>query len=88
MSIGLTRYSARQFALINFLSAQIWAAITIVASYLLGDQILQLLEWMKHHWYLALPLAALFALALLTFFKRVEARIMAKRRPRRPQTTD
>jgi len=61
MSIGLTRFSAKKFAIINFISALIWASITIVLSYIFGEEILDLLHWVKAHWYLALPLGALIA---------------------------
>ena len=33
MSIGVTRYSAKTFAIINFISALIWAASTIILAY-------------------------------------------------------
>jgi membrane protein DedA with SNARE-associated domain len=82
MSIGLTRYSAKKFALINFISAQIWAAITIVLAYIFGEQILEILEYAKHHWYLALPLAALFLAGIGYSFKRIEENILHRRRER------
>ena len=41
MSIGITKYPAKKFALINLLSAWAWAAITITPAYLLGEQIPQ-----------------------------------------------
>ncbi len=59
MAIGLTRFSAKKFALINFFSALVWAAFTIIPSYIFGEEILSLLHWVKAHWYYALPLAAL-----------------------------
>jgi len=59
MAIGLTRFSAKKFAIINFFSALVWAALTIVPSYIFGEEILNLLHWVKAHWYYALPLAAL-----------------------------
>ena len=82
MSIGLTRYSARKFALINFLSAQVWAAITIVLAYLFGKQILQVLEFAKHHWYFALPMAALILSGVLYTFHRIENNILNRRAKR------
>ena len=82
MSIGLTRYSAKKFALINFLSAQVWAAVTIVLAYVFGEEILAVLEYMKHHWYFALPVAALFLGTIAYTFHRIEENILHRRRER------
>ena len=82
ISIGLTRYSAKKFAIINFFSAQIWAAITIVLAYIFGEQILQLLEYIKHHWYFALPVAALFLGGISYTFHRIEKNILERRKRR------
>lgn len=60
MSIGLTRYSAKMFALINFISAIAWASLTIVLAYIFGEELLVVVHWAKEHFYLALPLAAAF----------------------------
>ncbi|WP_245945569.1 DedA family protein [Helicobacter didelphidarum] len=43
ISIGLTRYSAIKFAIINLISAWIWAAITIVPAWYFGEEILEFL---------------------------------------------
>ncbi|WP_456451445.1 DedA family protein [Hydrogenimonas sp.] len=82
MSIGLTRYSAKKFAIINFVSAQVWAAITIVLAYVYGEEILEVLEWAKHHWYFALPLAAAMLGGVAYAFKRIEDNILHRRRER------
>ena len=82
MSIGLTRYSAKKFAIINFISAQIWAAVTIVLAYIFGEQIIGVLEYAKHHWYFALPLAALFLGGIAYTFKRIENNIINQRKER------
>lgn len=44
ISIGLTRYSAIKFALINLVSAWVWAAITIVPAWFFGSEILDLMQ--------------------------------------------
>lgn len=44
ISIGLTRYSAIKFALINLISAWVWAAITIVPAWFFGAEILNLIH--------------------------------------------
>ena len=56
MSIGLTGYSAKKFALINLLSAWVWAAVTIMPAWYFGKEILVVIKWAKSHWYLAIPL--------------------------------
>lgn len=43
ISIGLTRYSALKFALINLISAWAWAAITIVPAWYFGAEILDII---------------------------------------------
>jgi len=83
MSIGITKYPAKKFALINLLSAWAWAAITITPAYLLGEEILGILEWAKEHWYFALPFAALFIVAVTAYFKKLEKRILEKQHARR-----
>ena len=57
MSIGTTRYSALKFAMINLFSAWVWAAITIVLTYIFGEQIFIVLDWFKERPYLFVPLA-------------------------------
>lgn len=58
MAIGTTGYDRRKFAFINLISAFVWAAITIVLTYFLGEPILHVLQYMKQHWYFALPFVA------------------------------
>jgi len=72
MSIGLTRYSAKKFAFINLLSAWVWAAITIMLAYLLGEKLLLLLKIAKAHWYFALPVAGAFLFGAYKFTKTIE----------------
>jgi membrane protein DedA with SNARE-associated domain len=57
ITIGVTGYDPRKFAIINLISAFIWASISIVLAYIFGEQLLNLLKWVKNHWYLALPVA-------------------------------
>lgn len=71
MSIGLTRYSAKKFAFINFLSALVWASITITLAYIFGEEILKIVNWAKHHWYYALPIAIVTVGSLYYYFHRV-----------------
>jgi membrane protein DedA with SNARE-associated domain len=66
MAIGLTRYSSKTFALINLLSAWAWATITIVPAYIFGEELLELMNWAKSHWYVILPIA--FVVAGLVYY--------------------
>ncbi len=82
MSIGITKYDAKKFAIINLFSAWAWASITIIPAWYLGEHILDLLAVAKKYWYLALPLAGGFLLFVFMFFKKVENNILMKRRKR------
>ena len=70
ISIGLTRYSAKMFALINLISAWCWAALTIVPVWYFGDEILKVLEWAKDHWYLAIPIIAIFGGTIIYYINK------------------
>ncbi len=57
LCIGLMGYSPRFFALINFISALCWSSLIIIPVWYFGDTILSLIGFIKHHWYLFLPLS-------------------------------
>lgn len=80
MSIGLTRYSARKFAIINLFSAWAWAAITIIPAYFLGEHILDILGIAKEHWYYALPVVGMFLAIVVYAFKKFENNILNNRK--------
>jgi membrane protein DedA with SNARE-associated domain len=82
MSIGITKYPGKQFAIINLLSAWVWAAITITPSYFLGAEILNLLAYAKAHWYFALPLAGGILYGVHSYFIKLENHFLQKRRNR------
>lgn len=82
MAIGLTKYSGRQFAIINFISALFWAALTIIPAYYFGAQLLAILAWIKAHFYLAIPFALTIFLGITYTFKRIEKNFLEKRRER------
>ena len=82
MTIGLTGYSAKKYAFINLISAWCWAAITIIPAWVLGEHILEILHKAKEHWYVAVPVVALFLGALLYGFKRIENKILNERKHR------
>ena len=79
ISIGLTRYSALKFAIINLISAWVWAAVTIILAYIFGDYILQLLEWFKNKPYIFIALLIVFAGGIFYYFeiqtKKVDKKI-------------
>jgi membrane protein DedA with SNARE-associated domain len=82
MSIGITKYSARKFALINLLSAWVWAAITITPAYFYGEEILDLLGYVKEHWYFALPIAGGFLYGVHAYFQKLERHFLRRRSDR------
>ncbi|MDD5577727.1 MAG: DedA family protein [Methylobacter sp.] len=79
MSIGITKYSAKRFAFINLISAWVWAAITITPAYLFGEEILNVLDIAKQHWYFALPIAGGFLYFVHAWFQKLERHFLQKR---------
>lgn len=79
MSIGTTRYSALKFAVINLLSAWVWASITIVLTWIFGEEIFIVLDWFRSHPYLLIPLAIVIAGGVWWYFsaqtKKVDVKI-------------
>jgi len=84
ISIGITKYSSKRFALINLLSAWAWAAITITPAYVFGEEILKFFDFAKEHWYFALPFAAAIFYGIHTYFHKLEQRLLQKRGKRFP----
>ena len=82
MSIGITKYPAKEFAIINLISAWVWAFITITPAYFFGAEILGLLRFAKEHWYFALPVAGGILYAVHNYFVRLEEYFLHKRRHR------
>lgn len=71
MAIGLTRYNARMFAIINLASAFAWASMTIILAYIFGEHILDIINYIKEHWYFALPLGITIATGIYLYFHKV-----------------
>lgn len=82
MAIGLTQYSSRQFAIINFISAIFWASITIIPAYYYGAEILNMLKWIKQHWYIAIPVILILVNLIIISINRLEKNLLEKRRER------
>ena len=74
IAIGLTRYDAKKFAIINLLSAWTWGAITIVPVWYFGEEILDLLKQAKEYWYFAIPLALGLIGGVSYYFKKATAK--------------
>jgi membrane protein DedA with SNARE-associated domain len=82
LAIGLTQYSSRQFAIINFISAIFWASITIIPAYYYGEEILNILKWIKGHWYIAIPIILIVVNLIIINMNRLEKKLLEKRRER------
>jgi len=59
MAIGVSGYDPKKYAVINFISAFIWASLTIVPAYYFGEELLNILRWAKAHWYIAIAIVAI-----------------------------
>jgi len=70
MAIGTTGFCIKKFALINLISALIWASITIVPVYIFGEEILKLLSLFKEHWYIAIGIAGVFLVSISIYFHK------------------
>jgi len=70
ISIGLTRYDAKIFAIINLISAWAWAAITIIPVWYFGDHILKVLSFVKDHWYYVIPFIIVIAGSIIYYFQK------------------
>jgi membrane protein DedA with SNARE-associated domain len=79
MAIAISGYDPKKYAIINFFSAFVWAAVTIIPSYIFGDVILDMLKWLKTHWYFGLSFAIL-TLGLLWYLNKKEDEKRARRR--------
>ena len=71
ISIGLTRYSGKMFAIINLISAWCWATLTILPAWYFGEEILVVLAWVKDHWYYAAPFGLALGGSILYYFQSV-----------------
>jgi len=68
MSIGTTKYSLLQFAIINFFSAIVWASITITLAYIFGKEILTILDFVKEHFMFIVPFIILAIIGIAFYF--------------------
>jgi membrane protein DedA with SNARE-associated domain len=82
ISIGISHYSAKKFAMINLVSAWVWATVIITPAYIYGEQILSLLAYAKQHWYFALPVVAGLCYGIHVYFQKMERYFLQKRKNR------
>ncbi|BCX79100.1 DedA family protein [Campylobacter sp. 19-13652] len=80
ISIGITRYNAKKFAIINLFSAWAWAAITIILAWYFGESIIAIIDMIAEHWYLALPVILLIVAGFLYTIKRIEHSVVNKKK--------
>lgn len=85
VSIGITRYDSKKYAMINAISSVLWAAITIVPAWYFGEEIWQFVGWAEEHWYYAVPII-LGAVGLFFYgLKRFERSILNERKERKSE---
>ena len=80
LSIGLTGYSAKMFALINFFSALCWSSLIIIPVWYFGNEILSLIAWAKVHWYFALPFVGVLVGSVYYYFHKMTAKTLKPKR--------
>jgi len=85
MAIGVTKYDAKKFALINLISAFSWATLTIVPAYIFGEEILEVIHWAKEHWYFATPIGISLAVGIYYYLHNVTDPIKRRERKKRKQ---
>ncbi|WP_456470937.1 DedA family protein [Caminibacter sp.] len=54
MAIGVSGYDPKKYAIINLISAFVWASVTIIPAYYFGEELLKILKWAKEHWYISI----------------------------------
>jgi membrane protein DedA with SNARE-associated domain len=80
ISIGLTRYDAKMFAIINIFSAWVWGAITIIPVWYFGEEILTILKIAKQYWYVAIPFALMIGGGIYWYFHKATIKDIKKQR--------
>lgn len=70
MAIGITRYDARMFAIINLISVIVWAFVGITLARIFGEELLIALQYIKDHYHYAIPLAIIIAGSIYYYLHR------------------
>lgn len=75
LTIGLTKYSFTKFNILNAISATIWAVGLGLASYIAGDTLMKVANFISNNpWSMPLVIAILFGLLWLYFQKATKKR--------------
>lgn len=80
ISIGITKYNAKKFLIINLVSAFFWASITIIPSWYFGEYIWDLIALASKYWFLAIIIIAAFLFTIIYSIKKIENKMLNKRR--------
>ena len=73
IAIGLTGYSSTKFLIINFISAMVWATITITLAWYFGEELIEFLETLKEYWFVVVPLLlSIFGVLGYLFWKSLK----------------
>lgn len=83
ISIGLTRYDAKKFFIINLISAFFWASITIIPSWYLGEYIWDIIALASKYWFFAIIIVAGFLFTIIYSIKKIENRVLNERKKRK-----
>ncbi|NLK66773.1 MAG: DedA family protein [Campylobacteraceae bacterium] len=79
MSIGITRYDARKFAIINIISCLAWSLVVIYTAWYFGEEIWDFIAWIEKRWYIAIPVIVLFFGLIIYGFKSLENKFLNKK---------
>lgn len=74
ITIGTTKLCWKKFAIINLISAFVWASITIVISYIFGDLIIKIIKYVKHHLYFLIPIGLIIGWVILNNLNKTSQR--------------
>lgn len=77
ITIGLTNYKFKKFLIVDAISATLWAMVTIIPAYFLGDKIMAIIFAIKDHWYYIIPIVII--LILIMYYRRKKRKIGAER---------
>jgi membrane protein DedA with SNARE-associated domain len=72
MTIGLAGYDPKKFAFFNLISAFIWASVSIIPAYIFGEELLDLVKWLKQHWYVGLAIVGVVVAVGFYFYRKGE----------------
>lgn len=74
ITIGTTKLCWKKFAIINLVSAFIWASTTITLAYIFGNLIITVLKYTKHHLHFLIPVALIAGWMALNHLNKISLR--------------